>query len=219
MIGPLTSLALLISGCPEPETADCIPAEPRECRGPDGCAGEQMCNASGFGWGECMCRRAPPNTAGSPGTSPPPLGCTPGSTRSCRGNNPGGECNGVATCDSSGTYGACVCSQVPGGVPGLRPNVLGVACTRNADCGTSLRCWEEDEGLGGVLGAPAGGYCTSFCRSEADCAVFDSSAGCVRFSSSEIGFCIAGCLAQPPTADPTLCQDRPDAGVVSSDAG
>ena len=86
--------------------------------------------------------------------------------------------------------------------------------------GTALRCWEEDEGLLGVLGAPAGGYCTSFCLSSPDCAVFDAIAACVRFGAGETGFCVSGCLAQPPTAVPALCRDRAaDAGVASGDAG
>lgn len=217
MIGPLTSLTLLISGCPDSESSGCVPVETRECRGEDNCSGAQMCNASGFGWGACLC---PPPSTGTPGTptSPPPLGCTPGATRSCTGRNPSGDCNGVASCDSSGTYGACICPPVPGN-PGSRPNVLGASCRRSADCGTALRCWEEDEGLAGVQGAPAGGYCTAFCFSASDCSVFDASAACVRFGATEVGFCVSGCLPQPSTATPELCQDRPDAGVSSSDAG
>jgi hypothetical protein len=104
-------------------------------------------------------------------------------------------------------------------MPGSRPNVIGAACSRSADCGTSLRCWEDDEGLAGVLGAPAGGYCTTFCFTESECATFDATAACVRFGGAAAGFCVAGCLAQPATAAPELCQDRPDAGGVSNDAG
>jgi hypothetical protein len=219
LLAPLTSLTLLISGCPDAESSGCEPAEARACRGEDNCSGEQVCNASGFGWGACMCSSPGVAEPVNPGTNPPPLGCTPGATRSCTGSNVDGSCVGVASCDSSGTYGPCICPPVPGNPTGTRPNVLGVSCTRNADCGTSLRCWEEAAGLGGVLGAPAGGYCTTFCLSVSDCAVFDATAACVRFSSSNTGFCVAGCLAQPPTADPALCADRPDAGVVSSDAG
>lgn len=218
MLGPLTTLTLLISGCPDTESPGCEPAETRACRGEGDCSGEQMCNASGFGWGPCMCSR-PPGGGPLPGTNPPPLDCTPGATRACTGSNSSGNCNGVASCDTSGTYGPCLCPPVPGNIPGARPNVLAASCSRNADCGNALRCWEEDEGLAGVLGAPAGGYCTAFCRSASDCAVFDASAACVRFSSGEVGFCVAGCLAEPPTAPTGLCQDRLDAGVASGDAG
>lgn len=216
MIGPLTSLTLLISGCPDPDTPGCVPAEERECRGEGNCSGEQQCNASGFGWGECRCN-APAPAPGPGSSSAPPPGCTLGATRTCTGST--NNCIGVASCDSSGTYGPCICPQVPGGPIGSRPNVLALSCDRNADCGNALRCWDDVEGLGGVLGAPAGGYCTSFCRSAADCAVFDATAACVHFNSSATGFCVAGCLAQPPTADPAYCVDRPDAGVASGDAG
>lgn len=217
LIGPLTSLTLLIAGCPDTDNPGCVPAEARECRGEGNCSGEQLCNASGFGWGDCTCR--PPVTA-TPipgGSNGPGLGCTPGATRTCTGgvNN----CTGVASCDSSGTFGACLCPQVPSGVSGARPNVLGARCTRTADCGTSLRCWDEDVGLSGAFDPPVGGYCTSFCLSAADCAVFDATAACVHFGGGSPGFCVAGCLAQPPTADPAFCQDRPDAGVASGDAG
>jgi hypothetical protein len=97
--------------------------------------------------------------------------------------------------------------------------VIGASCSRGQDCGTALRCWEEDDGLAGVLGAPAGGYCTTFCFSENECAVFDPTAACVRFGRTETGFCVSGCLSQSATAAPELCQDRADAGVASSDAG
>jgi hypothetical protein len=91
-------------------------------------------------------------------------------------------------------------------LPSKNPNLLGAPCRINADCGTSLICWAENEtGPAGSTGGPARGYCTAACRTTADCMLFQEAGDCVHFSDPTFGVCFASCNTAAPE-----CQRRSD---------
>jgi hypothetical protein len=195
-----TSL-LLAFGCEESKADRCRPGESVACQGENGCEGVKVCDTNGLVFGACECAV---DGGGSPGKRPPVVAaaCMAGATRSCLGAN---ECTGTARCNVSGTYGPCECSAPPTVVPSTRPNVLGARCRINADCGSSLICWAENEaGPAGAIGGPAQGYCTAACKSSADCSLFQEPGDCLHFSDPSFGVCLASCGAGAPGA----CQER-----------
>ena len=187
----LWSASLLLGfGCEEEKPDRCVPGESVACQGTDGCEGVKICDTNGLVFGTCAC-----TVEGTGAPSKRPSGtvaaCMQGATRSCLGPS---ECPGTATCNDSGTFGGCECSAPPTLLPSLRPNVLGAACRINADCGSSLICWAENEaGPAGSTGGPAKGYCTAACKTAADCSLFQEAGDCVHFSDPTFGVCFATC--------------------------
>lgn len=187
-------------GCEESKPDRCVPGDSVACEGADGCEGVKICDTNGLVFGKCEC-----TVEGGGSPSPRPsvtaAACMPGATRSCLGPN---ECQGTATCNDTGTFSSCQCSAPPTMLPSTRPNVLGAACRINADCGTSLICWAENEaGPAGTTGGPARGYCTAACRTTADCSLFQEAGDCVHFSDPTFGVCFATCNTAA-----TGCQER-----------
>jgi len=200
--------ALLLLGCEQTGTLHCVAGESVACVGAGECAGVKVCDTNGLVFGSCMC--PVPLTEHEPGSSnSPPSGCALGETRACVGAD---ECQGVATCGDSGTFGSCQCSGSAIRVPSLRPNVLGAACRNNAECGSSLICWAEYENGPGTTGGPAGGYCTAACRGPADCTLFEQPGDCWLISGETFGVCLATCSSQ--SASPG-CGERAEVGCAS----
>jgi hypothetical protein len=197
---------LLVFGCEESKPDRCIPGESVACGGTDGCEGVKICDTNGLVFGACQCT---PDTTGSSNQHPSGSvqACMPGATRSCLGAN---ECTGTATCNDSGTFGACQCTA-PSTLPSKRPNLLGAACRSNADCGSSLICWAEAEaGPAGSTGGPAQGYCTAACKNTADCSLFQTPGDCLHFSDPNFGVCFATC-----STGAAGCQERAELACTS----
>lgn len=66
---------------------------------------------------------------------------------------------------------------------------IGESCGADADCGAGGLCLTSDGDPFGVGGGPAGGYCSSLCASDADCA--QARTLCVSVRGQ--GFCLRGC--------------------------
>jgi len=194
-IGLGLTLTLWMGSCAEDTKPDCLLGETATCVGANGCAGTHVCEIPGR-FSACTCDDAAVAPPAPPDSSPVGFGCSAGETRACVGPS---DCTGVSTCDGSGTFGPCRCpsTTLP---PGSRPNVLGAACRTNADCGTSLLCWAENEtGPTGVEAGPAGGYCTARCQIQSNCAVFEQTSECIYFGDAgTFGLCFeaASILAQ-----------------------
>jgi len=203
--------AVLLLGCEQTETPRCVPGESVACRGAGDCAGTKVCDTNGIVFGSCMC--LVPGSDPSPRSSNAPAnGCVLGDTRACLGPD---ECQGVATCGDSGTFGACQCPAVGIRVPSRRPNVLGAACRSNSECGSSLICWAEYENGPGATGGAAGGYCTSACRGSADCTLFERAGDCLLVAGSTFGVCVATCST---LSSSTECAGRTDVACATYSA-
>ena len=200
-VGLWSTCLLLGFGCEESKPDRCVPGESVACQDQNGCEGVKICDTNGLVFGACQCSA---DGSGAPGKRPSVVAaaCMPGATRSCLGTN---GCAGTATCNGSGTFGACQCSAPPTQLPSTRPNVLGAACRINADCGSSLICWAENEaGPVGSSGGPAKGYCTAACKTTADCSLFEQDGECMHFSDPTFGVCFAICSS----TDAASCQGR-----------
>jgi hypothetical protein len=205
--GALAS-ALLCWGCAETETLHCVAGESAGCVGVADCAGVKVCDTNGLVFGSCMCP-VPLSEQGPRSSNSVTRGCAPGDSRACRGAD---ECEGIATCGDTGTFGTCQCSAPVLRVPSLRPNVLGAACRSSAQCGSSLICWAEYENGPGATGGPAAGYCTASCRASADCTLFEQPGDCWLAAGATLGVCLARC-SDP--ASSTACAGRTEVACAT----
>jgi hypothetical protein len=206
------TLALLGIGvaCDE-EPADelarvCVPGTTQACFGPGRCEGAQACLDGGEGFGPCDCGPRPDAGAVDPG----PI-CSPGELRVCAGE---GDCGGMQLCGDDATFAACDCSSSVLGV-----NVLGAACTSDAECGPDLQCWTSAaRNLGPYEGGAAHGYCTQQCASIEDCARFDPLGVCSAASAEGVSVCLRGCRSKDPIPGEAKCLDRLDQLCMSTAA-
>ena len=198
------------AGCDE-EPADssavvCVPGITQACHGPGRCQGAQACLDSGAGFGACDCGPVPDAGAADPG----PV-CSPGELRVCLGE---GNCGGVQSCGNDETFGECDCSSRV-----LSVNVLGAACSSDAECGPELVCWTSGaESMGPFVGGAAHGYCTQVCTSLEDCTRFDPIGVCSPASLDNPSICIRGCLSKDPLSGESKCLNRVDQICMSAAA-
>jgi hypothetical protein len=129
--------------------------------------------------------------------------CAPEVTRLCAGV---GRCEGVQACLADGSaWGECDCSAPPrtgaGGTSGdeAPTPVVGRACTQAAECGAGLTCFTSttNDFLGG---GPSGGYCSTSCTADAECADIDPQSQCVVTTQNQPGLCLRTCFSQDPTS-------------------
>lgn len=200
----------MVAGCDD-EPADalgrvCVPGATQACFGPGRCEGAQACLAGGEGFGPCNCGTLPDAGAVDPG----PL-CSPGELRVCLGEE---DCGGVQICGEDSTFAACDCTSRI-----LAVNVLGAACTSDAECGPDLLCWSSaTRSLGPYEGGAAHGYCTQRCASRGDCARFDPNGICSSASAAGESICLRGCLSKAPIPGEAKCLDRVDQICMSTAA-
>lgn len=197
-------------GCQQAEQRQCISGETRECTGAGDCPGAQSCNADGRSFGACACGVAiSPAPADAPARE-----CTLGDMQACVG---AGGCAGTRSCSAAGSFSECICPPPPVSPGPLRLDVLGAPCTTDTDCGSDLFCWtESSQGLLGLPGGPAGGYCTARCQQDPECSALEQFGGCVTFAMNTPGLCFAGCFSQVAAlGDDVKCRARNDVGCWS----
>jgi hypothetical protein len=118
----------------------------------------------------------------------------------------GGESDGSGGTTVAGRGGAAA-----GGSAGAAPvgdGLLGSSCASEGHCVPGLTCVTP---TGGVLDgkSPAGGLCTSPCRSDAECHELAAGSLCVAFDADvSITFCLEGC--RTGLAGEPKCHGRSD---------
>ena len=112
------------------------------------------------------------------------------------------------------TEGSGGASLGGGGGAGPSQVFLGRACQTDVDCGELLRCLQS-ESLGDTDEAPAGGYCTIPCETEAGCATFAPVASCRELTGGR-SYCVLGCEFGPAALG-DKCHGRRDVACVATD--
>jgi hypothetical protein len=113
----------------------CVPGQSVACVGSGGCSSNQVCNATGSGFGPCDCMQTEASTA-------PP--CVPGQSVACVGS---GGCSSNQLCNAAGTgYGPCVCAPVEAGSPCVPGQ--SVACIGPGGCLSDQVCNMAGTGYG-----------------------------------------------------------------------
>jgi hypothetical protein len=190
--GPMRGLMIGIVGCglaacstSALDGGTCVPGQSITCVGPAGCAGGQICEADGKGYGVCQCASTSGTTGSSSGTNggSSTSGTTGGSSTS--GTTGGSSTSGTTGgSSSSGTTGGTSGAICPGGCGPNSSCVSGVCvCFTGgyAQCGTTdggqpvcVNTLSDDSNCGGCGNVcPSPGVLTS-CN-NGNCACLASS--------------------------------------------
>lgn len=177
----------------------CVPGLSVACTGRGGCSTNQVCNASGSGFGPCECASSSDAGVSMDAST---LACAPGTSIACGGQ---GGCSGDQICKSDGSgFGPCNCSS-------STTDASAMACVP----GQSIAC----AGVGGcisnqVCNSQGSAYGPCLCTS-------DGGLSCIPGQSIQCTgpkWCISYqvCGVSGHSYEPCIC---PDGGTQDGDGG
>jgi len=210
------------AGASSGATGGCIPGASVACVGPGGCAGGQVCDATGSGYGTCDCAATssgnrPAASSGSGTHSGSDSGASSGSAATAGASSGGsGTCLAVGTICTS-TPNACCSGICQSDVSDpTQPALCAAACTSGAGCESGCCAPLQNSTL---MSCAPRGFCSSTCAATAtsctestDCCLGANNATpiCIAFTSGALcgvectdnSQCDSGCCA-PLMGSPT----------------